>query len=106
MPMALTPLDAVLNTATFRTRLTKPVTLTAAELWGEYQAPTDPNSPLAPLKPTILLDTPFGPKVVAPWGMASPTEWVQNQHNAKLVGLAGVLGLLALGFVVGRAVSR
>ena len=48
------------------------------------------------VKPTIVIDTSFGRKVIAPYGEATPTEYKTNQRNL-LLGVVGIVALYTAG---------
>ena len=48
------------------------------------------------IKPTLVIDTTYGRKVIAPYGEANPTEYKKNQRNL-LLGALGVLALYTAG---------
>lgn len=103
-----TAISSTIRSMTFYTDYSKPVTLTGRELAESYRDKT-PNKYLSDMKPTIILDTVFGQRVVAPYGKADPENYrrVQAQAGAITFGLvlvtaAAGLGLYLLGERAGR----
>lgn len=90
------PLKAVLKSIEIRTALSAPIVMDADSIWKAARAPSNPNSLVARLKPTLVLDTAMGKKTVAPYGEVAPDEWKGN--IGILVGtILGGLGLYTAG---------
>lgn len=104
------PIGTVVQKLTFQTAYTSPVIYTGAELVADLNAPPNPNSKSKrigqQIRPTFLLETPFGKFNYAPYGQATATEWVQNQNKLKFQLVAVVAGLVGAGFLLGRVGSR
>lgn len=99
------PLAAAVKSVTFYTNYSPEKTYTGQQLDEIYKDPT-PNPYLALIKPTIVLDTAFGKKVLAPYGRAEVGIWKANVAQAAIMA-ASVSLLVGVGiFVWGRSVGR
>lgn len=74
---------------------------------GRNQGTGKPNKALAFLKPTVVINSPvLGQKVWAPWGVSDPrTPSIWKNRMTLLVG-GTALGLVLIGFGLGRLTKK
>ena len=100
------PGAALIKKVGIYTAYTAPKEWTGAQIDALVKAPPERKLPgqkslLERIQPTIVLDTSFGKKVVAPYGVVAPDAWKKNTF--KLVGLflAGLALYTAGGYYLG-----
>lgn len=99
------PLAAAVKSITFSTNFSPETTYTGRELSDIYRDPT-PNPYLKFIKPSIIIETPLGRRVIAPYGKPDPSMWKANVAQVVLM-TASVSLLVGIGiFVWGRHVGR
>lgn len=96
---------SAINSVTFWTNYSPKVTYTGAQLDAMYKDPT-PNPYMKLLQPTVMVDSAFGVKTIAPYGKADEGIWKANVAQAAV--MAASVSLLAgtLIWVWGRSVGR
>lgn len=99
------PLSTALKSLSFSTSFSPVQRYTGVQL-EQDDTKSPPNPYLALIKPTLELDTIFGKKTFAPYGVADTVNWKENVAQAGLF-FGGITLLAAVSlFVAGRAVGR
>ena len=103
-------LRELLESITFLSEVSPPITVTAAEIISRSKERPDPNAPsvVQETKPTIVirLRRGLGTRVIAPGGRADPNAWKTVLAKFAAVGGAAVVGLFVGGALVGYLVGR
>jgi hypothetical protein len=99
------PLSTALKSLSFSTSFSPVQRYTGVQL-EQDDTKSPPNPYLTLVKPTLELDTIFGKKTFAPYGVADTVNWKENVAQVGLF-FGSIFLLTGVGlFVVGRAVGR
>lgn len=97
--------SAAIDSVSFWTNYSPRIKYSGKQLDDIYRDPT-PNPYLALIQPTVVVESAFGKKTFAPYGVADEALWKANVTQAAL--LTASVGLLTgtLIWVWGRSVGR
>lgn len=106
------PLAVAISRVEVRSAYSPPVSYSVDDLWsGGSSAGAGSGSGAggwlaARIKPTLVIEGPLVNKVIAPYGVADPTEWKANATGLAFLAGGAVLGLFTLGVLTGRWVAK